>query len=54
MTRAPRDKYVSAENWTWAAYVFDEHSSKELFEQLMLLLFGTSTVFMFYPLDKKK
>jgi hypothetical protein len=43
-TRAPRNKHVSAGNRTRAACVFDEHSSKELFELLMLLLFGTSTV----------
>ncbi len=38
-----RRMYVSAGNRTWAACVTGEHSSKDLFEQLMLLLFGTST-----------
>jgi hypothetical protein len=33
-----------SENRTLVAYVAGEHSSKELFEQLVLLLFGTSTV----------
>jgi hypothetical protein len=45
-TRAPRDKHVLDENRTRAACVTGEHSnSKELFKQLMLLLFGTSTVY---------
>jgi hypothetical protein len=39
-TRTPRDQHVSARNRSWVAC---EHSSKELFEQLILLLFGTST-----------
>ncbi len=41
--RALRDKHVSAGNWTRAACITDEeHTSKELFKQLMLLLFGYS------------
>jgi hypothetical protein len=38
-TSAPRDKHVSAENRTRPACVTGEHSSKEPFKQLMLLLF---------------
>jgi hypothetical protein len=41
-TRAPQDKHVSIGNQTRASCVIGDHSSKELFEQLMLLLFGTS------------
>jgi len=41
--RAAQEKHVSAGNRTQVAYVAGEHSSKELFEQLMILLFGTST-----------
>jgi len=47
-TRAPQDKHVPAGNRTLAACVTGEHSSKELFEQLMLLLFGTSTASIFF------
>jgi hypothetical protein len=38
----------SVGNQTRAACVTGEHSSKELFEQLMLLLFGTSTNINFF------
>ncbi len=41
--RAPRVKHVSSGNQTWVACVAGEHSSKELLEQFILLLFGTST-----------
>ncbi len=47
-TRAPQDKHISAGNWTRITCVKGEYSSKELFYQLMLLLFGTST----HPLFK--
>ncbi len=42
-TRAPRDKHVSARNGTEVACAAGEPFSKELLEQLMLKLFGTST-----------
>ncbi len=53
----PVDKHVSAGNRTEVASVAGEHSSKELFEQLIQLLFGTftyvdrniyNTLFLFY------
>ncbi len=43
LLRHPRDKHVSAGNWTWVACVAGEHSSKELWEYFVLLLFRTST-----------
>jgi hypothetical protein len=43
---ASRDKQVSAGNRTGAACATGEHSSKDLFKQLLLLMFGTSTVLM--------
>ncbi len=51
-TRASRDKHVSAGKSNLGR--LGERSSKELFEQLVLLLYGTSTILLIALVFKAK